>query len=145
MAPVPGWLVDRLMSREPLFDRPEVIHDEASFDREVADDFLEIGASGACYLRAEVREVVLGRLAGTHPTSLPGGYRIEDAAVRELAHRRRGRRHPGVVLSTGMTGSRSNARNTAGSANTTFRAMPSGVTVRTCSVCRANAPIPSGQ
>src|SRR4051812_37488444 len=85
MAPVPGWLVHRLMGREPLFDRPEVIHDEASFDREVADDFLEIGASGATYLRAEVREVVLGRLSGTHPTSLLGGYRIEDAAVRELA------------------------------------------------------------
>ncbi|SEQ87219.1 nuclear transport factor 2 family protein [Microlunatus flavus] len=82
---VPDSLVRYLMSREPLFDRPEIIFDEASFDAEIASDFFEIGASGNTYLRGEVKAVVLARLAGTHPASLPGGYRIEEWAVRQLA------------------------------------------------------------
>lgn len=77
------WRSD-LLAREPVFDHPEVIWDEETFEREIAPDFWEVGASGTPYTRAEIKVVVLGRLAGTHPISLEGGYRIEDAEVVEL-------------------------------------------------------------
>ena len=70
-----------LIEREPIFHHHELIWDEQSFDEQVAEDFSEIGASGACYERKEVKEIVLGRLAGTHLDSLPTDYRIEDAHV----------------------------------------------------------------
>ena len=70
-----------LVAREPIFHHHELIWDEQSFDEQVADDFSEIGASGTCYERKEVKEIVLGRLAGTHLDSLPTDYRIEDAHV----------------------------------------------------------------
>lgn len=80
----PPWHRD-LLAREPILDRPEYIWDEASFEAEVAPDFREIGASGALYGREELKRIVLGRMAGTHPVSLVGGYRIQDAEVVDLA------------------------------------------------------------
>ncbi len=68
-----------LIEREPIFHHHELIWDEQSFDEQIAEDFSEIGASGTCYERKEVKEIVLGRLAGTHLDSLPTDYRIEDA------------------------------------------------------------------
>ncbi|AKK05479.1 hypothetical protein CMUST_05715 [Corynebacterium mustelae] len=79
----PEWHRE-LIAREPVLDHPEFIWDDRSFDSEIASDFAEIGASGTWYPREVIREVVLGRLAGTHATSLPGGYRIEDAQVIEI-------------------------------------------------------------
>lgn len=79
----PEWHRE-LIAREPLFDQPEYIWDDRSFDEEIAPDFAEIGASGVWYPREAVREVVLGRLAGTHPVSLPGGYRIRDVELVEI-------------------------------------------------------------
>ena len=70
-----------LIEREPIFHLHELIWDEQSFDELIAEDFSEIGASGTCYERKEVKEIVLGRLAGTHLDSLPTDYRIEDAHV----------------------------------------------------------------
>jgi hypothetical protein len=81
---VPGEIVAYLLAREPVFDRPELIWDEASFDAEIALDFHEITASGQCYEREAIKEIVLGRLAGTHPGSLPEGYRLEHPDLREL-------------------------------------------------------------
>lgn len=49
-----------LVRREPIFHNPEVIWDEASFDAEIASDFREIGASGSCYERQAIKDVVLG-------------------------------------------------------------------------------------
>lgn len=83
-APAPQWHRD-LLAREPVFDRPEFIWDDDTFDAQIAPDFVEIAASGAWYKREDVKRVVLGRLAGTHPISLAGGYRIEDAEVVDLA------------------------------------------------------------
>jgi hypothetical protein len=77
-------LVEHLLRREPVFDQPTIIWDEASFDAEIAPDFHEIGASGQVHTRAHIKEVVLGRLSGTQPSSLPGGYTIDDADVRLL-------------------------------------------------------------
>ena len=77
------WM-DDLLAREPVFDRPEVIWDEASFEAETAADFREVGASGTLYERQEVKTVVLDRVAGRRPVSLAGGYRIEDPEVRRL-------------------------------------------------------------
>ena len=79
----PQWHRD-LLAREPIFDHPEFIWDDETFEIEIAPDFREIGASGAQYEREDIKRVVLGRLKGTHPVSLVGGYRIEDAQVVEL-------------------------------------------------------------
>lgn len=73
-----------LLRREPLFHRPELIWDARSFDEQVAQDFSEIGASGRLYGREEIKEIVLGRLAGTQPDSLGDDYRLQDCRVRAL-------------------------------------------------------------
>ena len=73
-----------LIAAEPVFHQRAVIFDEASFDAAVAPDFEEIGASGHCYPRDQVRRVVLARIAGTRPDSLDPGWRIADAEVRTL-------------------------------------------------------------
>ena len=74
-----------LIRREPIFHHPELIWDAGSFDEQIAEDFNEIGASGRRYSRSEVKEVVLGRLEGTHADSLADGYRIVEAESRILA------------------------------------------------------------
>ena len=74
-----------LIRREPIFHHPELIWDAGSFDEQIAEDFNEVGASGRRYSRSEVKEVVLGRLEGTHADSLADGYRIEEAESRILA------------------------------------------------------------
>ena len=71
-----------LIRREPIFHHPELIWDAGSFDEQIAEDFNEVGASGRRYSRSEVKEVVLGRLEGTHADSLADGYRIEEAESR---------------------------------------------------------------
>ena len=76
-----------LVRREPIFHNPEVIWDEASFDAEIASDFREIGASGSCYERQAIKDVVLGRLAGTHEDSLADDFRMHDVEVIQLRHR----------------------------------------------------------
>lgn len=79
----PQW--HELIRREPIFHHPELIWDDGSFDEQIADDFNEIGASGRRYSRSEVKEIVLGRLEGTHADSLTDGYRIEEAEAHMLA------------------------------------------------------------
>ena len=59
---------------------------EASFDAEIASDFREIGASGSCYERQAIKDVVLGRLAGTHEDSLADDFRMDDVEVIQLSH-----------------------------------------------------------
>lgn len=73
-----------LLAREPVFDQPEFIWDENSFDAEIAPDFREVGASGRRYEREYIKRVVLKRIEGTEPSSLTGGYRIEDVDARPL-------------------------------------------------------------
>ena len=78
-----------LVEREPIFHHRELIWDEQSFDEQIAEDFSEIGASGTCYERSEVKEIVLGRLAGTHLDRLqdrgcacrPAGGRCRPGAL----------------------------------------------------------------
>ena len=74
-----------LIRREPIFHHPELIWDASSFDEQIAEDFNEVGASGRRYSRSEVKQIVLGRLKGTHAGSLTDGYRIEGAESRILA------------------------------------------------------------
>lgn len=76
---------DALLAREPIAHRREIIHDQASFDAEIAPEFWEWGASGQRYERGAVRSIVLARLAGREADPLRVGYTIEDEAVREWA------------------------------------------------------------
>lgn len=75
-----------LLAREPLFHRREFIFSAESFDACTAADFWEVGASGACYTRDDVRSTILDRLA-TQPQDLMDtqGWQVTDFDVRRLS------------------------------------------------------------
>jgi hypothetical protein len=52
-----------LIAREPIFHRPEFGTKRADFDAMMAEDFWETGASGACYDRTHVLDVLEARHA----------------------------------------------------------------------------------
>lgn len=54
---------EAVRSREPLFHRPEHGTTPADFDRMMAPDFWEVGASGARYTRAYILETLTQRHA----------------------------------------------------------------------------------
>ena len=56
----------QLQAREPLFHRPEFGTMRADFARMVVDDYWEVGASGKCYDRAFVLDVLERRHAAPH-------------------------------------------------------------------------------
>jgi hypothetical protein len=47
-----------LSSREPIFHRPELGMTRADFENMIVPDFWEVGASGQCYSRTEVLDVL---------------------------------------------------------------------------------------
>lgn len=51
-------VLDDLVRREPLFHRPEFGTTRADFEAMTAPDFWETGASGECYSRAHVLDVL---------------------------------------------------------------------------------------
>ena len=55
-----------LRAREPLFHRPEFGTARADFERMIVDDYWETGASGRCYDRAFVLDVLERRHAAPH-------------------------------------------------------------------------------
>lgn len=78
----PGLLpvLEALRRREPIFHRPEFGRTRADFERMVADDFWEIGASGGRYSRAHVLDVLEHRA----PDPAEHAWRTRDFHCREL-------------------------------------------------------------
>ena len=78
-------VLEQLVAREPLFHHRELVHSLETFEREVAEDFWEVGASGKVYDRDTVRDSVLRRLADTADDDMVvEGWRTEDHQVREV-------------------------------------------------------------
>lgn len=73
-------VVEELRSREPLFHRIERGTSRAAFDAMTAEDFREVGASGARY----DRESVWVALAARYSAGAPDDWEVEDFACRSL-------------------------------------------------------------
>lgn len=56
-------VLDELRRREPIFHHPEFGTTRADYARMTVDDFREIGASGQCYSREHVFDVLEARRA----------------------------------------------------------------------------------
>jgi hypothetical protein len=74
-------ILTELRSREPIFHRREFGSSREDLLEMTADDFWEIGASGAIYDRVFVIEQVLER----YKTPEPENWVCEDFSVRQLA------------------------------------------------------------
>lgn len=59
-------IMEALTRREPLFHRPEFGTTRADFAAMITEDFWEIGASGQCYSRAYVLDVLERRHRQPH-------------------------------------------------------------------------------
>lgn len=70
-----------LQRREPIFHRPEFGTTRADFERMMADDFWEIGASGKCY----TREFVLQVLEERHSTPQKEDWQTSNFRCRQLS------------------------------------------------------------
>lgn len=70
-----------LAAREPIFHRPEFGTTRADFERMMADDFWEVGASGNKYSR----EFVLDALERRQNDSSPEHLAVSDFACRPVA------------------------------------------------------------
>jgi hypothetical protein len=79
-------VLEQLKAREPLFHRRELVSSRESFDRETADDFWEVGASGQVYSRDVVRNGILERLANLDEDEMvTGNWTTSEHRVLELA------------------------------------------------------------
>lgn len=70
-----------LVSREPIFHRPEFGLDRADFERMTVPDFWEVGASGRRHSRAHVLETLEGR----HAVPQDDVWQTSDFHCRHLA------------------------------------------------------------
>jgi hypothetical protein len=70
-----------LSSREPIFHRPEFGSTRADFEAMTVEDFREIGASGRCYSRDFILDVLEKRYAVPHADV----WETMDFACRRLA------------------------------------------------------------
>lgn len=70
-----------LAAREPIFHRPQFGSTRREFDRMMADDFWEVGASGRKYSR----EFVLATLEQRQREPLTEHLQVSDFACRPLA------------------------------------------------------------
>jgi hypothetical protein len=73
-------VLQELAAREPLFHRPELGTARADFEATTADDYWEVGASGARYDREFVGRVLQQRYA----ENAPDEWRTSDFACRSL-------------------------------------------------------------
>lgn len=76
-----GVVARELAAREPIFHRPEFGTTRADFDRMMASDFWEVGASGKKYSR----EFVLDALEQRHKNPEPEYFAISDFACRAIS------------------------------------------------------------
>lgn len=74
-------ILAELMAREPIFHRPELGTKRADFDRMMAPEFWEIGASGKVYERAFVLDLLEERHETPESEELqPSNFRIRELA-----------------------------------------------------------------
>src|SRR5690242_3382279 len=66
MDPELADILEQLRAREPIFHRPEFGFTRADFEKMMADDFSEVGASGSRYSRAFVLDELERRHAKPH-------------------------------------------------------------------------------
>jgi len=64
--PVLADVLAQLIAREPIFHHPELGTTKADFASMIVDDFCEIGASGRCYSRADVLNLLEDRHAAPY-------------------------------------------------------------------------------
>jgi hypothetical protein len=75
-------VLEELISREPIFHRPEHGATRAAFERMTAVDFWEVGASGRRYSR----EYVLDTLDKRRADEAPDVWEASDFRCRRLSH-----------------------------------------------------------
>lgn len=80
-APELAEILAELSSREPIFHRPEYGTTRADFEKMMADDFWEVGASGARYSR----KFALDELERRYATSHEDIWETSDFFCRQLA------------------------------------------------------------
>ena len=74
-------VLEELRRREPIFHRPEFASDQAGFERMMAPDYREVGASGRHYSR----EFILRTLEENPPVdAVTAGWQISDHQCRRL-------------------------------------------------------------
>ncbi len=73
-----------LIAREPIFHRPELGTTRADFEAQTAEDFWEVGASGAIYDRETVWGVLEARYADPD-YAVHDPWETTDFACREIA------------------------------------------------------------
>jgi hypothetical protein len=59
-------ILAELSRREPIFHRPEFGTSRADFEKMTTEDFWEVGASGRCYSREHVLDILEKRFAAPH-------------------------------------------------------------------------------
>jgi hypothetical protein len=74
-------IASELALREPLFHRPEFGTTRQDFDRMMADDFWEVGASGEIYSRAFVLDVLEER----HRRPISENLQLTNFACQQVA------------------------------------------------------------
>lgn len=75
-----------LKKREPLFHRRELVSSPADVERETADDFWEVGASGRRFSRNFVIATMIDRFASGQPDEYEtDGWELSDYHLREIA------------------------------------------------------------
>jgi hypothetical protein len=74
-------VLEELMSREPIFHRPELLTSQAALESMTVADFWEVGASGRRYSRDYVLETVAERLTDA---GFEDRWQSEDFHCREL-------------------------------------------------------------
>ena len=74
-------VLEELVNREPIFHRPELGVARADFEKMIADDFWEIGASGRRY----GRDYVLDELQKRYAAAYADNWETRDFHCRSLA------------------------------------------------------------
>jgi hypothetical protein len=78
-------VMEQIKAREPLLHHRELVYSAETFDREISEDFWEVGASGQVYSRERVREVILARLSSDEVDEFVAeGWRTVNHHVRAL-------------------------------------------------------------
>ena len=82
-------VLHELIKREPLCHRRELVNSRADFDREIAADFWETGASGRRYSREHVWATVRERRESSELDEFEiERWELREFQVREIAPRR---------------------------------------------------------
>ncbi|MEP7161919.1 MAG: hypothetical protein ABI746_12585 [Dermatophilaceae bacterium] len=74
---------EALLAREPLFHRQDLVSTRADFERETATDFWEVGASGRCYSREAIWDVLAHRYSAGS-ADVVEGWQISDSQARRV-------------------------------------------------------------